>query len=178
MKKSSLKRNKPLRPSVRSMLKAGTLSKASSFSPRPKPVRKRAQSKGPSQLTIFKQIWQERPHFSELSGLPLVRMPEGEEWEDEYHVRAWVSQFSHLLPKGTYKKYKADKRNIILKTTEEHEQWETIKNKERLLSLDPRWGWIIECYEQLKREANGVDGRGTEVLDGQEDQAEDQERRE
>ena len=108
-----------------------------------------------SQLAVFYEIWAERPHVSEVSGLPLVDPPEDR--TDEAGMKAWLSQFSHLLPKGAYRKYKKDKGNIILKTAGEHALWE--KHKGRVTAhCDPRWvhGWtrITNLYVSLYREAN------------------------
>jgi hypothetical protein len=57
-------------------------------------------------------IWEEREHISELSGKPLL--PYG-------HIQ-WHWQFLHILPKGSYPKWKFEKKNIILALPEEHER--------------------------------------------------------
>lgn len=170
MKKTPLKRKSPLKAKkgltprdINALLGEGLISKASSFKSKPKPMRKRRKKKPgeTSQMDVFKAIWEERPHVSEVSGLPLVPMPE--DFQDEQAVIAWVSQFSHLLPKGSYLLAKKDPRNIVLKTRTEHFLWETLKYKgirqaiaeESIPNIE---GWIKVCdlRDQLMEEYNGV----------------------
>lgn len=117
-----------------------------------------------SQVELFRTIWQERPHVSGISGLPLIPMPD--DWEDEAHVKAWLAQFSHVLPKGAYTRFKARKDNILLKTGAEHSFWE--KNKGRAakvfletpthLRVGSLGGWVMcdDLYERLRSEANNT----------------------
>lgn len=70
-----------------------------------------------NQAELFRHIWEVRPHFSELSGKPLLR-PGHYQWH-------W--QFLHVLPKGIYPKYKLNPDNIILATPEEHDLQETFQ---------------------------------------------------
>lgn len=63
-----------------------------------------------SQLKVFKEIWEEREHVSELSEEPLL----------SFNSDQWHWQFLHVLPKGTYPKWKFKKKNIILGTVQEH----------------------------------------------------------
>lgn len=62
-------------------------------------------------LEVFKEIWNERPHYSEVSWEPL-----GFELSSLH--------FHHILPKRNYKEAKFDKENIILLTWDEHENVE------------------------------------------------------
>lgn len=66
------------------------------------------------QSNLFKEIWEERNHFSEISNSPLL--PQG-------HFK-WHWQFLHVMPKGTYPKMKLFKHNIILATPDEHNKQE------------------------------------------------------
>jgi len=92
-----------------------------------------------SELDIYNEIWSERVHRSEVSGEPLP--PKGH--------KLWHWCFSHILPKGSYGKFKYDKRNIILKTPSEHILYENHKHKIRHL---PEWKWVFELEEALKQE--------------------------
>lgn len=65
-----------------------------------------------SQTRLFNSIWERRPHRSELSGLPLL--PKG-------HFQ-WSWQFLHILPKGSYPRWKFEEKNIILALPDEHER--------------------------------------------------------
>ena len=56
---------------------------------------------------FFKEIWKERKHYSELSGIYL-----GDE--------AMSTFFHHILPKEKYPELGYDKSNIILLTLDEH----------------------------------------------------------
>ena len=63
-----------------------------------------------TQNQLFIQIWEDRPHVSELSGTALF--PRGHAF--------WHWQFLHVLPKGSYPKWKYEPKNIILGTVDEH----------------------------------------------------------
>ena len=154
---AGLRAKKPMirkkKPSLEELQASGLVQKASTLKPKKK-MRKRAPKKPGeiSQIEFFMGIWNERPHVSEISGLPLVDPPD--DWEDAAAVRAWLSQASHILPKGSYKKMKYDPRNVVLKTAHEHELWET---KKWTLRDDPKWDWVFRLEEALKAEANGVE---------------------
>ena len=68
-----------------------------------------------TQKQLFKEIWQERPHISEISGKPLYPIEHSQ----------WHWQFAHVLNKGRYTKWKLEKRNIMLMLPEEHENQES-----------------------------------------------------
>ena len=61
-----------------------------------------------NQWTFFLSIWEERPHYSQISGIYLGKVP-----------KTWM--FDHLLEKGKYPELAFEKENIILCTFEEHE---------------------------------------------------------
>jgi len=146
---------------------SGLVQSASSFTTKPrKKLKARAKLKPgqQTQVEFFRIIWQEREHVSEISGLSLIPMPD--DWEDEAHVRAWLSQFSHTLPKGAYPRYKARKDNIVLMTGSEHEFWEKNKGRAATAYLDTpvskRVGWYAgwalcdRRYILLRDDANGI----------------------
>lgn len=93
-----------------------------------------------AQLDVFKEIWSERPHFSQVSGVYL-----GEE------LNVWF--MSHILPKSTYGRYKCNKENIILMTPAEHLIWEHSKSTKK---DNPKWKWLFELKDKLTRQYNGV----------------------
>jgi hypothetical protein len=70
-----------------------------------------------NQSEMFEWIWENRPHTSQLSGLPLL--PKGN--------FKWHWQFLHVLGKGSYPHYKLNPDNILLARPEEHEQQEKYK---------------------------------------------------
>ena len=162
LKRVAIKRKPKGTSSIDRLLGEGLISKASTFKSRPK-IRKRAKKRPgeQTQIELFKEIWSERDHVSEISGLPLVEMPD--DWTDRDAVRAWVSQFSHLLNKGHYRKYKSVKRNIRLWLAGEHELWGAL-GPERILDLAKRgaisfpsqWMYACNLYYVLRDEANNV----------------------
>lgn len=81
-----------------------------------------------NQHQLFKEIWEERAHVSEVSGEQLL--PSGN-WQ-------WHWQFAHILNKGRFPSMKLRKDNIILLTVKEHERQdqyeEFTRRKEKLLT--------------------------------------------
>ena len=125
---------------------------------RQKRIRPRAKKKHgqKSQIEVFREVWEMLPHISEVSGEPLFELPDD---PSAVEIKHWLSQFSHLLNKGTYKKFKHRIDNIRLKTPAEHDLWE--KFKERVVDhCDPdhRIGWqrIVDAFIILRNEANGI----------------------
>lgn len=88
--------------------------------------------KSSGQAAIFKEIWDERPHVSQISGEYL-----GEEMN--------VFFFSHVLSKGAFPAFKLLKENIWLETPSEHIEWE---NGDR---SHPKFKEKLKEYERLKR---------------------------
>ena len=68
-----------------------------------------------NQSELFNYIWDTRPHFSEVSGKPLL----------EPNALKWHWQFAHILAKGQYTKYRLNPDNVMLMLPEEHERQET-----------------------------------------------------
>lgn len=99
--------------------------------------RKPIARKKTGELELFEEIWNERAHESEVSGEKLLSFD--------------VSNFSHLLPKGLYPKFRLKKENIVLKTRQEHYDWEY--NQHKLVDKQ-EWKWVFEKKEQLKLEYN------------------------
>ena len=101
-----------------------------------RPTKLQKVRKPTGELILFKEIYEERGPYSQISG--------------EYvEFNVWC--FSHILPKGNYSRFRLDKRNIIIKTPQEHHAWHTETHKLKLL---PEWKWVFELYEQLKIEYN------------------------
>jgi hypothetical protein len=81
-------------------------------------------------IAFYKEIWKERPHKSEVSGQPLG---------DEFNV----CFFSHILAKGAFPRFRHYKKNILLKTFDEHHEWETCDRKH------PKWNKVRDLMEEL-----------------------------
>ena len=131
----------PLCDTLRYYAERGLLSKASSFKAKPKPMKKRRETKGPTQMDVFMEIWAEsESKCCEVCGTGIASMQ--------------PANFSHLLPKGSYRKYKLDKRNIVLKCIPCHCRWHDF-GPDNLDCYDV-WAPICERYYALRNEANGV----------------------
>lgn len=99
----------------------------------------KAKFKAPSgQLQTFKELWNEMPHISELSGKPLI-----------FDVHC----FHHILTKQAYPKFLLFKPNIILLTRDEHRQIHD-HSFEDLIKKDIRWTEVEKRYQQLKQMYN------------------------
>ncbi len=81
-------------------------------------------------IAFFKEIWEKRPHYSEVSGDFLG---------DEFNV----CFFSHILTKGSYPRFRHNKDNIILMSYAEHQEWEFTDRK------DQKWTEIRDLSEEL-----------------------------
>jgi hypothetical protein len=81
-------------------------------------------------ITFFKEIWDERPHYSEVSG---------EFLGDEFNV----CFFSHILTKASYPRFRHEKKNILLMSFNEHQSWEFTDRK------DPKWNEARDLAEEL-----------------------------
>lgn len=98
------------------------------------------KAKAPTgELVMFKEIWNERPHVSELNG------------EKLYYFD--INCFHHLLHKSSFPKFLLFKPNIILLTRNQHHQIET-RAMSDLIKEDSRWLLVQERYQQLKEMYN------------------------
>ena len=75
---------------------------------------------------LYEYIWNNRPHVSEVSGLPLL-------YPNHFQFH-W--QFAHVLNHGRYPHYKFNPDNIMLMLPEEHANQDSYtKFKEKQLEL-------------------------------------------
>lgn len=82
---------------------------------------------------FFRSIWNERPHFSEVSGIPL-----GDIYKAIF--------MSHILTKQAYPAYRHFKLNLLQKTPWEHRMWENYQPK---LVNKLMWAHVFERKELL-----------------------------
>tara|TARA_R110002167_G_scaffold149240_3_gene342471 strand:+ start:147 stop:554 length:408 start_codon:yes stop_codon:yes gene_type:complete len=80
---------------------------------------------------LFKEIWKERIHKSEVSGKYLGK-------------EAYSTYFHHILPKSKYPEIKMDKENIILLTADEHANVESDMYRYDLINKKRKY--LIEKY--------------------------------
>ena len=82
---------------------------------------------------MFREIWNERPHYSEISGAFLG---------DEYNP----SCFAHILSKGAYEGLRTYKPNICLMTPEEHHVFDHQTDKAK---SDPKYAKVFRMKDEL-----------------------------
>ena len=102
----------------------------------------KAKSKASNQLALFKEIWNEREHVSELSG-------------DKINMFD-VFCFHHILTKAAYPKFLLFKSNIIILTRAEHRMVHD-HSFEDLIKKDIRWAEIERRYNILKTMYNNAE---------------------
>lgn len=93
-----------------------------------------------TQREFFLDIWEKRPHVSEVSGNPLGHEP-------------MTVFFSHVLSKGAEPAAKFDPMNIMLMTFEEHSTWENFKHTIR---DNPMWAPVFEREAMMKIKYNAA----------------------
>lgn len=105
-------------------------------------VRKRDKKryKVTGRMALYKEIWKERPHKSEISDEPLI--------ENQHHP-LWRNQFMHILPHSQYKNYEFRKENIILGTHQEHDLQTTNVGK---CMEDPKWDHFFARFAALRED--------------------------
>lgn len=106
-----------------------------------KPIKRtklKVKRKVTGQARVFKEIWEERPHECEVCHIPLHE--------------ATASNFSHLLPKGTFPDLMLDKRNILIKCKPCHDLWH--KHGANGLRYSFPWIGIVRLRDELHAEAH------------------------
>jgi len=88
------------------------------------------------EISVFEQIWRDRPHFSEVNGEPL----------GEFNV----SLFAHILPKAQnkYPKFKLNPDNVLLMSFRQHFDFDNARHK----CSGPDWQKVFQKEEELKEE--------------------------
>lgn len=98
--------------------------------------------KATGEKIIFLEMWNELPNVCCITGEPLLPLN---------HMH-WHSQFSHVLPKGLYKKAKLSKENIKLMLPEHHYNYGN-RGRDFLLNSEhaDKWLEILDLYDELKQ---------------------------
>jgi hypothetical protein len=93
-------------------------------------------------LDVTREIWADptRRHQCEVCGVPI---------EDPQPIN-----WSHLLPRGSYRRYKRDPRNIRLMCGPCHKLWH--KWGPMILKAYVGWRTICNLYFELRDESNGI----------------------
>lgn len=157
MKRSSLQRRTPLSSGKKklqakkglksadldALLGSGKVQRASTFTAKPKMIRKRAKNNEGWYRWAVENVWEKRPHECEVCKCPL---------EEPAPV-----VFSHLLPRGSYRRYKLDERNVRLHCAGCHAEWH--QYGPAALAFNPMWRKTSELYFKLRDEANGLNPR-------------------
>ena len=87
------------------------------------------------ELELFKEIWNERAHVSEISGKPIPMFD--------------INCFHHILTKGAFPEHRLNKENIIILTRSEHKDVHQYSIDE-LIYKNTIWSVLKEKYEQIK----------------------------
>ena len=104
------------------------------------------------ELNLFKEIWKERPHQSELSGKRLFVYQDPD--TKELDIGQFVLFFAHILSKKMYSKFRLRKDNIFLLTPKEHhllDQGTEEQRKEYALQNNCDWNIIYKKSDELKQ---------------------------
>lgn len=113
---------------------------AEGFQPKPRKAMKRtafkSKRKASGQAAVFREIWKVRPHRCEVCGIGIAEPT--------------ASNFSHILPKGTYPDYKLDPRNIVVKCKPCHDLWH--QHGASGLRYSFHWVPVVRMYDQLRTE--------------------------
>lgn len=129
------------RTGLTGLKKNGLVSKASSFTQKPrKALKPRSPKNKGGQRVLFERIWNTREHKCEVCGAHIEE--------------ATASNFHHLLNKGHFPEYKLDERNISLLCSGCHEQWHSFG--QRVVSLSPQWKKVHAQFLALREEAYGL----------------------
>lgn len=114
---------------------------AGTFKPKPrKPLKRtklKSKRKNTGQAEVFKEIWALRPHCCEVCN---VNIPE-----------ATASNFSHLIPKGSYPDFMLDPRNILIKCKPCHDLWH--QHGAAGLRYSVQWVHVVRLRDELHAEA-------------------------
>jgi hypothetical protein len=136
--KEKRKREKAVRVSKQ---RASTVRLNNNKGPKPGRINPRSEQgkvRKEAEWKMFREIWEERSPFSEVSGTFLGR---------EYNP----SFFAHVVAKGAYEGLRLVKENICLMTPEEHDLYDKQTHKAK---LDPKFDWVFEKREELKQAYN------------------------
>ena len=95
-----------------------------------KPLSKPKRPKSSGELEVFKMIWSERSHKCQCCGVTLSSFS--------------PINFSHILSKGAYPRFKLLKENIKLVCSNCHQEWEFSDRK------DSKFDWVKEKYDKLR----------------------------
>lgn len=100
-----------------------------------KGVSRPKSGQGQGYMKLYQEIWEERPHVSEISGKPIKEFS------------TWC--FMHILNKSTYKALRHNKSNVFLVLPEEHHHYDNIGREE--LKQDPKWRKVFDRKLELLR---------------------------
>ena len=141
----SVKKAEKRRMGMSDLKASGLVSKASEFTQKPrKALKPRSPKNKGGQVALFERIWESRPHSCEVCGARI-----GE---------PTASNFSHLLPKGSYPEYKLDERNVELWCEGCHNVWHNEPGLVKKLAevVDGGWTAMWRRFCALRDEANGL----------------------
>ena len=138
--------NSTLKPGKGFKQRTGFKPRKKESKPRPRTAFK-TKRKVTGERELFIEMYKECGKVCALSGADLLP-PE----HPMFH-----HQFSHILPKGSYGRWRLRKENIVPCLKQFHDQWEAIKDKERLAVVQPLWKPWCDIYYSLRYQYNTTD---------------------
>jgi len=105
------------------------------FGKKRKPLRGRNPT---GEAKVFAEIWEQRPHECEVCRATITE--------------AMAGNFSHILPKGSYRSLRLDPRNIVLKCLACHDRWH--QHGAVGLRYSFMWRKVIALHDELKTECH------------------------
>lgn len=94
------------------------------------------KKKASGELFVFREIWSERPHVSQISGTPVMFSP---------------SVFHHVITKGSDPSLRLVKENIVIVTKQEHNALHSFDSIDTLIEKDNRYLIIKEIRDKMKQ---------------------------
>ena len=99
------------------------------------------QLKPTGEAALFETIWNTRPRISFINGESLQSFT--------------VDKFAHVLPKGVYKLWKLNEKNIVLMTVGQHHRQHNVA-RSILEKEHPGWIKFFKLQDELREEYNRI----------------------
>lgn len=111
----------------------------------------RYEKKPTGELKVFKEIWEERPRVSFISGESLQRYD---------GTNKFVSLFAHVLAKGRYPHLRLSKDNVVMLTPHEHYLFDHGTKKQR---QDYAKNFLVDWHKIFKLKEELIQKYGKKV---------------
>jgi hypothetical protein len=134
---------------VAAFLSSGLVQKASEFTSKPRKMLKARSPNNPGWYNwAVENVWDKRDHKCEICDMTL-----------DYGERPNPIVFSHLLERGSYRRYVRDAVNVRIVCPGHHGEWHNRPKGELIEPANPyhaQWRKMFHLEDELKREANNM----------------------